>query len=324
MNRTRQAYASEMYDGSTGTSYRFKVSKLVYTTAGATQTVNFDLVKGYKAYGQVLDNSGGSAVTGTRVLIDIDSSTEGNSPSFRLRTNNEGKYGIWLMPDKYFISTYGQTTTSQDMTAANANKDFSSQVGMVTATIKDAAGSAISQAKVYLTDTSGNNVSQEISSSDGTVTLYSPTTGNHLAYVRIDSDHGSDTTANKRYGSVVYDGTTTPTQKVLLSGTNIGMTVGSTVAAGTLTLPDAGVLKVSVTTDGTTPVANYRAQVRDSGGTGIFFTHRTLSDGSYILSLPAGTYVVRMIDATTNCTSVNITAGATTTVNFNTTTKVCS
>lgn len=309
VNRTRYNYASEMYDDSTGTSSRFLATKMTITV-GSTTTRDFSLEAGFKVSGQVLDNTGGNVVTGTRVRIQ---GTSNAGPSFRLRTNKQGKYRIWLKPVIYDVESHGQIASAVDLSTSNKSQNFTSQVGTLTATIKDGSGTGVSQAKVWLTNTSGTSISAEVSSSDGTVTLYSPTTGNHLMYVRIDE--------NKTYASSIWNGKTQ-----LLSGDLISITVGSTTAHGDVTLPTAGLLSVNVTTDGTTAVANYRGQIRSggNGSTNRFITHRTLSNGNFILSIPAGTYTVRMISASTNCTSVNVTAGMTTTLNFRTDTSACS
>ncbi|MCK5335588.1 MAG: hypothetical protein KAQ67_05470, partial [Gammaproteobacteria bacterium] len=106
-----------------------------------------------------------------------------------------------------------------------------------------------------------------------------------------------------------------------------------TVNAGTLTLPDGGVLTGHVYAESSgsgtlTPLPNFRVQVRDdnlpTAGTGNTLTDRFVQtrargDGSYVLTLPPGIYDrVKMRDATGtgNCDIITITAGSTTVLNF--------
>ena len=310
-NQSRYDYASEVHNGDTGTVASFEGTK-VTLSAGTTTTLDFALDKGYKISGTILDNAtNGSPVKGLRIKVNL---TDARGASFRLRTNKEGKYRIWLKPDTYSAESYG-TSGTVDMSSSNQTVDLSTQVGKVTLTVKDSDGNPVSQAKVFLRTSLNASINQEITKADGTVTLYSPTTAaDNKLYLRIDDSHD--------YASSVYGN-----QEYVRNGSNISMTVGSTTALGDMTLPAAGTLKVIVTSDGTTAVGNFRVDIRDGGtdGTFKFISGRTLSSGQFELSVPARTYNrIRMKDDSANCDSVSVTAGATTTLNYRTDTNTCT
>jgi len=133
----------------------------------------------------------------------------------------------------------------------------------------------------------------------------------HRVQIRLDS------AANA--GSIIYAGVTQ-----LGSATPINVN-GSDVALGTITLPDGGVLNGTVyagsSGDTATPIGNFSVEVRDGGTAGAnrFIRGRTRGDGSFVLTLPAGTYErVKMRDATVggNCDNVVITAGSATMLNY--------
>ena len=306
VNQTRFDYASEIYDGASGSSIRYEAVKMTLSV-GTTTNRDFTLEKGYKVSGTVLDDVAGNPVTGVRVRVQAP-----GGPSFRLRTNKEGKYRIWLQPAAYTIQSYGQSA-GVDLSASSQIQDFSTQVGTLTMTVQDSAGDPVSQVKLFITDSSGSFIGNEITSSDGTTTLYSTATGNHLLYIMIDD--------NQSYASTIWNGKTQ-----LLSGDQIAMTQGSNTSLGTVTLPDAGLLSVTVTSDATNPVTNYGIQLR-SGGTGganRFVSNRTLSNGNMQLSVPAGTYNLWMSTDGILCTGVSVTAGSTTSYYFRTDTDTCS
>jgi len=324
-NTTSQAYASEVYDGANG-SNNANHGIPVILTAGLNKTINFSLGTGHKLSGTISDGVGGNAVAGHRIMINL---TAGGS-SFRIRSNKQGNYRIWVQPDTYNIYAYGQRSVGVNLTAANQTADFTSaDVSAVTATILS-NGKPVTQAKVRLYDTTGAFINMEPSNSDGTVVIYTAGTGNYLIETRIDRQD--------IFGTLIYQNNTR-----LLSGQLINVaSISSTVAVGDITLPAAGVLTGKVTSDGVAPIANFRVQVRDdndltgtSGGVtsaDAFTSMRTRGDGSFVVSLPAGVYDrVKMQDASLgvvndngNCDSITIVAGATTTVNYNDQTDTCS
>jgi len=65
-NKTRRAYASEVYDASTGTSNR-NLGAPVTVTAGGSTTLDFSLAAGYRLNGTITED--GNPVTGRRVMV---------------------------------------------------------------------------------------------------------------------------------------------------------------------------------------------------------------------------------------------------------------
>ena len=307
-NRTVQPYGTEVYDGAAGTNSRNLGKPVNVSTAGATM-VDFSLESGYLLSGTITDGATSNRVAGQRVLINVAS-----GPSDRLRTNRQGQYREWLKPDTYKVYAYGQRNTALDMTASNQVLDFSASVSAITATLQDSANNPASQVKVRLYDPSDTYIGHEVTSSDGTVTLYTDLTGNHKVAIKVDTP--------KTFASSIYNG-----QTQLANGTAINIAnVGDTAALGTITLPDSGVLETIVyagnSGDRSSPIGAFSIDVRQGGtaGTNSFMRSRTRGNGSAILSLPAGTYDrVKMRDATNgngNCNNVTVTAGQTTTLEY--------
>ena len=89
-----------------------------------------------------------------------------------------------------------------------------------------------------------------------------------------------------------------------LSGTAVAAPApGATLALGTVNLPAGAVLSGTVTKGGV-PVSNAVVQVRSGAKTGNdrFVSTRTQSDGTYTISVPAGTYNrICAFDAGTTC-----------------------
>jgi hypothetical protein len=105
-------------------------------------------------------------------------------------------------------------------------------------------------------------------------------------WLEIKIDNGTAT------GSSIYSG-----KNRLQDGDSIPVTIGSVNDLGTITLPAGGVLSGKVTVAGV-PQGGVRVQVRNvgttvnNGGKGSgdrFTTTRTMTDGTYSLSLPVGT-----------------------------------
>jgi hypothetical protein len=311
-NKTIQPYASEVYDGNTGTNDRnFGIPVSVVVNSSTPR--NFVLETGHQLSGNITGNSG--PVSGMRVMID---NVEGG-PADRLRTNKLGEYRIWLRPDFYEVYAYGQRDLGVDLTVSNQTINFSGAVNAVSAILEDSSNNPLSQVKFRLYDPAGPTyLGNEISNSDGTVTMYTDQTGDHVAEFRIDR-------ASSTGGNIYMN------QTQLASGALIP--VNGTYDLGTVSLPVGGVLRGNVYAgnagDTTTPFANFPIEVRDSDNpdptTATRFTRiRTRGDGSYVLTIPPGTYErVKMRDATAggdcdvnNGGVIDIIAGATTTLNY--------
>jgi len=304
-NTTLQwAYGSEMYSAGGGTD-GMNTTLPVNVTAGATVTADAELEPGFMLSGSIVDNTtDNNPVTGMRVRVDAS-----NGPAARLRTDKQGQYRIWLRPGSYVVASYGSPRQAVDLSSTSQTLSFAGPVGTITGVLQDSGGQPVSQVKVFLRDAAGNFVNQEVSSSDGSFTLYSTATAvdNNITF-RIDDA--------RDYGSSVY-----LNQTRAADATPVAVTVGGNTDLGTIALPDAGVLTgVVVQADGVTPAQDTRVQVRSGGslGTDKFVDVYTRGDGSYVVSLPAGTYdrVRAGLTVGTNANMVNITAGSTTTQNF--------
>jgi len=294
------------------------------TLTSGSQSINLALPVGHMVSGSVTDPSSGTAVPVTGIPIRIYSEAADTSRGAfvqAVRTDLAGHYQIVLPDSLYIAMSRGQSVLNVDNTSADVAVNFTDNVGMATATIIDTSGNPIGQAKVFVwkvdtnTGTAGANssgtpcnpgnvnaycftyISNEASSSDGSVTFYAPDStllaANQSYVIQAKLDGGQTT-----LGTVVYDtanNTNTITSTgTLAAGTPITFTAGSTNALGNFYLPPGGELTGKVTdTTGTTPYANAVIQVRTStGGNSRVVTTRTMVDGSYSISLPAGTYNV--------------------------------
>ena len=327
-NSTLRPYASEIHDGATGVGSRNK-GLPIQLAAGEARTIDFDLEQGYLLEGTITDGDGTTPVPGMRVRIDKDS-----GPVDRLRTDKQGYYRIWLRSyASYSVSAYGQNATV-DLSASNVVQDFNATVSRISGVLQDSAGNPVSQAKVrlYAYDASGVKTYKgfEISKSDGSVTLYSDYVGDHRVLVKLDRvvtrDDGAGGTVI--VGSSVFNNRTELANGDIISITTAGQTIDAT--ATPVTLPDGGVLMGTIyagsSGDTSTPIAAFSLDVRDApdgsaANTATSFVGtRSRGDGSYVLTLPAGTYErVKMKGATVgngNCDNITITAGQTTTLNY--------
>jgi hypothetical protein len=266
-------------------------------TAGTTFTGDFSLVAAKQISGTVLASVNGTPVPGVPVRF-----YDGTTDSFveAIRSDSTGAYRLWLAPASYTVRSRGQTATV-DVSTSSQTKVFDAPVGTITATIQDSASRPLSEAKLRMFDNTGANLlSFEVSNGDGTVTLYSTAAANNLLELKIDN--------GMAVGSSIYSGKTQ-----LLTGTQIAAPApGATVSLGTITMLPGVVLSGTVTKAGT-PVDGAVVQVRSGGlgGNARFVSTRTSSDGTYTLSLPAGTYNrVCAFDFGTTCPNTTAT-GAT-------------
>jgi hypothetical protein len=316
-NRTWRPYASFHHNGTAaGTNSSLEATKVVIT-ASAAQSINLGLTPGSQLAAQVLSQpSGGLPVVNARIRVNVSYASNPYNKSgtvIRQRTDRDGYIRAWLKPDTYVVQTQGQTAPA-DLTSSNQSLNFNSQVGTVTATIKDNIGNPLRHVSVFLHDSAGTFVNQENSNGNGGVTLYAVTTAaNYLLEVRIDKA--------KPYASIVYNN-----KMSLFAGTDgiagdpIAITVGGNTALGDITLPAAGVLKGTLTYTGGAPAGGVVVQVR-YGGTASddrFINVNARGDGSYDVSLPAATYNrVRGGGTTgTNVDGVVVSAGSDTTVDI--------
>jgi len=311
-NSTLQPYASEVYDGNSG-SNNMNHAIPVTVANGQVQSINFALGSGYLLSGIISDGIGGAPVTGRRVMVNLTS----GGGSVRVRSNKVGRYNVWLMAGTYNIYAYGQQKSSFIL-PGNSSADFSSDtVSTINATILH-NNIGVSQAKVRLYDANGGYINQEPSNSDGSVSFYTDSIGDHLLEVRVDQ--------SASYGSSIYKN-----QTRLLSGQPIAvLNSASTLSVGNIDLPDAGVLKGKVTGNAGSPAANVAVQVW-SGTSNLdrFIIVRSRGDGSYAISLPANTYgrinfANASASANDGCNSITITAGTTTTLNYDLVNASCS
>lgn len=318
-NKTKEPFASEAYDAASGTNNRNFGMPVTVSTA-EERTVDFVLEAGSQLTGTITDGATSNLVAGARVKLDI----AGDAPSMALRTNRQGYYHVWLQPDSYDVYAYGQRSLAVDLTSS-ASVNFAGTVSRINGVVEDASTAPLSIVKMWLYDATGTFLSHEISNSDGSYSLYTDQTGDHLLLAKIDRVTNA--------GGIIYQNDTR-----LLSGDPINIaSQGVTVNAGTLTLPDGGVLTGHVYAEASgsgtlTPLTNFRVQVRDdnlpTAGTGNTLTDRfvqtrTRGDGSYVLTLPPGIYDrVKMRDTTWtgsgpgNCNNITITAGSATVLNF--------
>lgn len=323
-NFTMAPYATEVYDGATGTNNR-NLGTPVTAGAGDEVTLDFVLETGSELSGTITASS--NPVKNTRVSIDLASS----STSDIVNTDRNGEYNIWLKPDSYDVYAHGQRSLALDLSGGSKTADFSASVSAITGHLQDSGSNPVRNGNIrlYLKDVPATDdttlMAYATSDNNGDFTVYSDQTGGHLIEARIQDDPA--------IGSIIYNGHTQ-----LLSGdvTTIA-SVGSSTNVGTINLPDGGVLQGHVYAESSgsatlTPLTNFRVQIRDDDTSAAgthnqlvdrFLQVRTRGDGSYSVTLPGGTTTytydrVKMRDATGNgnCNAVTITAGSTTVLNF--------
>ena len=293
-NTTMQAYAGAIYNGVTGGGDNATQGTPVVVAQDGLLTTDFTLALGYSIAGLVGNGSVDSPLLGVAVRF-YKASNDATNGAFvdGVRSNKLGRYRLWLKPALYEVMARGQTA-GVSISTDNAT-NFIANVGAVTATIKDASGNPVPQAKVRVYDANDNSFKGfEVSNGDGTVTVYSKTTAtdNTTAidhYVEVKIDNG------QMIGSSIYLGRTRLTDGdsvpfILGSMRPIDSGTGGTTPFPTVTLSQGGVLSGTVTAAaGGAPLANVIVQVRRGGtGTGArFVSTRTQADGTYSISLPA-------------------------------------
>jgi hypothetical protein len=276
-NYTRQAYASELYNPTQNGGTSASEATPVTVVAGTPRTLDFSLLAGNKIEGEVTDPGSTPAIVpgiAVRTYNATDRFVSG------VRSNKLGRYRIWLRPAVYTVRARGQMLSNDISTASITNANFAAAVGRVTATLKGPGNAALSQAKVFVFNSAGDMQGFETSNADGTVTLFT-TLASIKAEVRIDN--------GAAIGSGFYAAAGPVTQ--FPSGDAIAVNVGGAATAlGNVTMGAGVVISGTVTVSGV-PQGGYRVQLRSGGSQ--FTATATQSDGSYAISVPAGTYAVR-------------------------------
>lgn len=285
-NTTFQPYATQLYNStlSNGGTNATQAEKITLVP-GTPKTANFSLLAGRIISGAVTDGAGvvvpGMAV---RFYTSTGAFVRG------VRTNKLGKYRLWLLPNatgqSYVVRSRGQALMEDLSTADKIAQDFTAVMGTITATLSDGTN-PVSQSKALIYDSTGY-LGFEVSNSDGTVTLYA------AASVKVEPVIDNGAFIGTQFSNGVKQ---TSTASLVPVGT----------ALGTITLPAGGVLSGSVDVGGT-PTGDRLVQVRSGGiAAGNYLVNaRTQFDGSYSISLPAGSYNVRACNpadavATTGC-----------------------
>lgn len=275
INSTQQPYATQIFNSTltNGGKNKTEGQKLAIT-AGTSRTANMSLVTGHKIEGTVSDS--GDNVAGVVVRFHDNIGPSPGTYVEGVRTRVDGRYRLWLLPGIYNVLTRGQTATV-NVTTTDQTQSFSAAVGNITATLQDVSTNPVSEAIAFLYDNTGNLLGYEVSNASGSMMLYSNTPNNRVVF---QMNNGQP------IGSSVYDNS-----MQLMTGT----TVTAPVSLGTVSLPAGAVLSGTVTTSGQ-PAANKYVQVRSGGkaGTNRFVTVRTMSDGSYTISLPENTIFDRV------------------------------
>ncbi len=281
-NQTLQPFATQVYNSSIagGGSNKTQAEKIT-VTAGSTKTANMRLASGSKLAGIVTDPVSGP-VKGTplRVYDENDIFVEA------VRTGNDGTYRIWLQSSP--SSTYTPRVYGQGLIlniATDQTVTFNAAVSRISGILQDGSGNPATQVQVIAYDTTLSNWIHEISRGDGSFDLYVPQIDSKLQ-IKVDN--------NQPIGSIVYSGASYTARLSL--ATTLSTSVGS-VDIGTVTLPAGAVLKGRVTNAAdSSPRAGALINIRSGGTTNSFryMTTRTMSDGSYSISVPANTTFARI------------------------------
>jgi hypothetical protein len=301
-NKTILPFAGGLYNGpaaggvaANGGGANASEATPMVLAAGSTTTVDFPLIEGGVVRGLVTDGAvpTPNLVTGISVRFYLTTAIDTTGAFVEaVRTNKIGRYRMWVRPGPYAVRTRGQIATptvvafSDNNTPAAVN--FGAAVGHATATLHGPDNTPLAQVKVLVFDGTLNTIFQglEASNSDGTVDIYAQPTGNYHIEYRVDN--GSTTV-----GTAIHNNTANPTAAQLQIAPVVAFdtATASPNSLGTINLPAGGELK-GVVTKGGVPAGNIFIQVRSGGVGGAFrFTNtRTSQDGSYSISVPAGTY----------------------------------
>lgn len=300
-NSTLQPYATaNISDAAVGGGVNKTQASPIAIHAGDSIGGTIRLTTGTMVSGTVSDPVSGP-VAG--IPVRFQDSTAGGAGAESVRTKADGSYVMWLQPGHFNILCRGQMAGNVDTTGNNVTVNFTAAVGQLTGTLHDGTGNPVSQATVYLYDNTGatpslNMLGQEISNADGTFTVY---TANPTASVKM----GFTIDDGEFVGSSVYNGTTTAAFSSLTAAASIAApTPGSSVALGTIALPAGVIFSGNINRNGA-PAPNTMVQIRVGGlgGGARMVNTRTMKDGSYQITLPAGGIIQRAcaFDINTSC-----------------------
>ncbi|MBD3669628.1 MAG: hypothetical protein HUJ29_02555 [Gammaproteobacteria bacterium] len=330
-NSTALPYASEIWRDNNasgvGTSVNARDRNLASresVSAGTTYTYDVTLEAGELIQGTIYTNSSASTtVSGSIVRIDFPNGSGVINTSEivaragraeTLRSDKAGRFRLWVYPSNYNVMAYGQVKAA-DLTAvgvSSINLAFADDVATINGTVFAEDGSTpVAGAVMFLKGPNGSGTYEFLpSNEDGTFTLHTTVSQNHVLSARLDHD--------PNYGSAVYD----DVSKDYLSGVNwtsgnaqLALTVNNTYNF-TGSLPTLGTSGVGYL-DGTT-VGGGRVNIRLGGGNVVVM--RARGDGSFKLSLPVDAnyqIIARDTDDSTilaNCSGISIANAATTTI----------
>lgn len=324
-NKTRHPYASEIYRSGTTGAFNRNMASRETMVANKDNTYDAELAAGAVISGTVKDNAG-TAVSGE--IVFVNNADGGRIEA--LRTNKSGKFRLWVNPRfglannsgvPYIVRSRGQqlgadtngadgSTKTHFKLSANTGLVFDAQTTKVSGKLvsADTTPLPVSSAIVFLSSANGTKA---ISAADGTFSIFvddaAGITG-HKFYVRVDDD--------LKYGSGVYNGTAI-TAISQASGASVD-TTGTDVALGDITMPTLNIGNSVGYVKGGAGAGSTNVTFR-KGGTGNGFdmvTTKSRGDGSFIVTVPAGTYENIRIKTTTgaSCLAVTVLTGATKTL----------
>lgn len=281
-NDTLQPYASELYSAAApypnGANNRLAAQKLT-VVAGASTPANASLLAGQRLFGTVVDPVAATSVAGA--VVRITDQATGSATSFARTTDRNGTFALWLRPEPYVVRARGQTA-NVNLSSSAQRVDFAAPVGTITATLRHPGGAPAVGVFGHLHDAANlasGLFAWEAARADGSLSLFVPTSVTSVV-VQFRSDELPGATIVHPGQSRLYAG-----QRLLAPA------AGNTLPLGTVTLPAGGLLTGTVRKAGVAKGANW-VTIR-SGGTvwsDVVITVGTLSDGSYRIALPAGTY----------------------------------
>lgn len=281
-----QPYASGNYNSMIpGGGFNAYQAEKITITAGGKVTVNINLMDGGSVQGTVTDAPvNGNVVAGISVRFHDNTGAYAES----VATGADGSYLVWLQPNllPYTIYTRGQIANVTVSAGTTVTQDFSAPMSEITASVQDADRNPVRGVSTQLFSTESANpfLGYNLTNGDGGIVLYAtPGSSVYLVIAVLDG---------QMVGSQVYNGKLNyPT-----NGTPIVVPspAGSKNDLGTISLPTGAVLSGVVKSASTgLPLANSFVQVWYGGYTNAYrlLTTRTMIDGSYTISLPAGSTV---------------------------------